>query len=212
MNEYLPPLISLATSLLLIWGRGHSKTLKRSLWRDAAIILVIITIAALLEFAMGRTPSYKYGPISIWSQDINSNQNSQQIADPYTLTHITHGVLLYGFLCLFLKRLSLRARALLAIGAESAWEVFENTDMVINRYRAATISLDYFGDSIVNSVFDIFAALLGFVLAARLPTRVTVASVIVLEIVLALWIRDSLFLNIIMLIYPIQAIKNWQGG
>jgi uncharacterized Tic20 family protein len=103
-----------------------------------------------------------------------------------------------------------RARFVLAVALECAWEVFENTDMVIQRYRAATISLNYYGDSVINSICDIVAALAGFVLAAILPMRVTLIGVIVLEIALALWIRDSLLLNVLMLVRPIQAIRSWQ--
>ncbi len=132
------------------------------------------------------------------------------MTDPYTFSHVTHGVLWYGLLALVAKRLPVGARFVLAVALESVWEVFENTDPVIQRYRAATISLNYYGDSVMNSMCDIVASVAGFILAAMLPTRVTLVAVIVLEIALALWIRDSLLLNVLMLVRPIQAIRNWQ--
>jgi hypothetical protein len=98
------------------------------------------------------------------------------------------------------------------VGLESAWEALENTNMVIDRYRAATVSLGYYGDSVLNSMADVFACLLGFLLAWRLPTRATVAWVVVVELVLVVWIRDNLTLNIVMLLYPLQAIRQWQAG
>jgi hypothetical protein len=161
---------------------------------------------------MGRAPSYKYGPIKFWSGDITSDQNSQQIADPYTFTHIIHGVGFYALLRLVPAPLSLGTRVIVALSAESFWEVFENTDMVINRYRAATLSLDYYGDSVINSVADIIVAMLGFFFAARFPVRASIILVIFIEVMLALLIRDNLFLNIFLLIYPVPAIKTWQLG
>lgn len=161
---------------------------------------------------MGRTPTFKYGPVRPWSGDINSNQNSQQIADPYTFTHVTHGVGFYALLRLIAGSLPVGSRFILAMLIESAWEVFENTDFVINRYREATISLDYYGDSVINSIFDIFAAALGFWLAWRFRVPVSIIVIILLEVMLAFWIRDSLFLNILMLIYPLDVVRRWQMG
>src|SRR6185295_100531 len=137
---------------------------------------------------------------------------SQYVLDPYTLTHTSHGVLFYGILSAAAKNLPLGARLVLAVALESGWEVLENTDMVIERYRATTISLNYYGDSIVNSMADIGACVLGFVVASRLPKRVTVLGFIAAEIILALWIRDNLTLNILMLIRPSRVIQAWQLG
>lgn len=141
-----------------------------------------------------------------------SSQTSQRLADPFTLTHIIHGAVYYWLLWLVARKLPLGLRGVLAVALESAWEVFENTDMIIQRYRVATISLGYYGDSVLNSVGDMLTAALGFTLAARLPPRVTVIGCILIEVILALWIRDSLFLNILMLIYPVAAVKHWQLG
>ena len=176
------------------------------------IMVAVIIIAASAEFGMGRLAFCKCGVVSLWSGDINSNQNSQQFADPYTFTHITHGVLLYGFTRLAAGALPLAARGVLALAIESGWEGFENTDFVINRYRASTISLDYYGDSVLNSIGQLRAALIGFWFAARFRVRASVIGIVLLEILLAFWIRDSLLLNIIMLIYPISVVRNWQMG
>jgi hypothetical protein len=161
---------------------------------------------------MGRPMVYQHGPVNLWSGDINSDQNSQQIADPYTLTHVVHGAAFYALTRLALPSASVGLRAIVATALEAAWEVYENTDTVINRYRTATIALGYYGDSVINSQVDILACALGFFLTWRLPTRVTILGVLILETGLALWIRDNLTLNIIMLLYPFEAVKRWQMG
>jgi hypothetical protein len=161
---------------------------------------------------MGRPPAYRHGPLRPWSADVQSDQNSQQLADPYTLTHVTHGVLLFAVVGRLWRTLLTRTRVVVALGLECAWEVFENTDAVIQRYRAATVSLGYYGDSVLNSVGDILAAALGCALAAWLPVRLLVAGIVLLEAILAVWIRDNLTLNILMLLHPIEAIRRWQLG
>jgi hypothetical protein len=145
-----------------------------------------------------------------WSGDINSEHNSQFLFDPYTFTHVIHGVLLYALVTLVFRRASLASRLLIATGLECGWEVLENTSFIIDRYRAETISLNYYGDSIVNSLGDILACIAGVLLASRLPARITIIGVVVIEIALLLWTRDNLTLNIIMLIHPSQAIRAWQ--
>jgi hypothetical protein len=173
--------------------------------------VAIMIATAALEYSMGRLPFCKCGTIALWSGNIWSNQNSQQLADPYTFSHILHGVLFYGVLWLALgKRASAGIRLVLAVLFESGWELLENSSFIIERYRAATISLDYYGDSIFNSMSDIVAMALGFELARRLPVRVCVIGAIVVDLFLLWWIRDNLTTNIIMLIHPIEAIKQWQ--
>ncbi len=179
-------------------------------WMCAAVAAALIAVAAAAEFAMGRRLWGIKGEPGLWSGDISSSHNSQYLTDPYTFTHVTHGALWYGLLWLVGRKLALRTRFMLAVALECAWEVFENTDFVIHRYRAATISLDYYGDSVMNSMCDVAAGIVGFLLAAVLPARATVVVVILLETALALWIRDSLLLNVLMLIRPIQTIRNWQ--
>ncbi len=181
-------------------------------WAFVAAAAIVIAAAAMILLAMGRPPRWTGGPIRLWTSDAWGADTSQQLTDPYTFTHVTHGVLLYFVLHLVARRLSLGARGLLAVTAESGWEILENTSLVINRYRAATMALGYYGDSVLNSVGDILACALGFALASRLPTRVTVSFVILLEVALTLWIRDSLLLNVLMLLHPIPAVRHWQLG
>jgi len=172
----------------------------------------IVAIAASIELAMGRKIWGISGQPGIWSGDINSEHNSQFVADPYSFSHLTHGILLYGLLWLTGRNLPVRIRALFVLLFEAGWEVLENTDLVINRYRAETISLHYYGDSVVNSMSDIMFCMMGFTLAYLLPTRISIILVIALEVVLALWIRDGFMLNVIMLIHPFSAIRTWQAA
>src|SRR5262247_3848902 len=152
--------------------------------RRIATIALLTLIAAVTEYSMGRKPWGVSGTPGLWSGDIWSSHNSQFLFDPYTFTHITHGVLFYALLSTAFKALPLSTRFLIAVGLEGAWEVLENTDMVIQRYRIETISLNYYGDSVVNSMGDILACMLGFYLASRLPKRITVAGTIAVEILL----------------------------
>ena len=148
----------------------------------------------------------------LWSGDINSDQNSQQVFDPYSFTHVIHGAAFYGLTRLIPGTAALGPTAIAVITLEAAWETYENTNQVINRYRAETVSRGYFGDSMLNSFFDIVCCLVGLLLAWRRPAWMTVSWVVVVEVILALWIRDNLTLNIVMLIRPIKAIKAWQMG
>jgi len=148
-----------------------------------------------------------------WSININSRHNSQHLADPYTLTHAMHGVILYGVLWLTVSGVvGPAARAAIALGIETAWEIVENTSWIIERYRAATISLDYYGDSVTNSLGDIVAFVLGYAAAGAIPVWISVASVVMADVLLVVLIRDGLLLNVIMLIHPIEAVKTWQQG
>jgi hypothetical protein len=180
-------------------------------WRAATLgILFFMLAAAFSELWMGRQVWGTSGTPGLWSGDIWSSHNSQFVADPYSFTHITHGVLFYGLLSLAMKSAPLPARLLVAVGLESVWEVIENTNAGIERYRTDTISLNYYGDSIVNSMADIVACIAGFFLASRLPRRWIVAGTIALEASLLIWIRDNLTLNILMFIHPIRAVALWQ--
>jgi len=212
LDGFVPPLLIAVFTLLTLALRRLRSVPRRARVFDAAAILLLVIAVAGLELSMGRTPAYSRGPIRLWSGDINSAENSQQLFDPYSFTHVSHGVAFYALTRLALGPQRVLLRALVATAVEAAWEVYENTDTVINRYRTATIALGYYGDSVINSVFDIVACGLGFVLAWKLPPRVTVAGVIVLEIALALTIRDNLTLNIVMLLHPVQAIRRWQLG
>ena len=184
----------------------------RSARRTAVVIVAIVACAAVTLATMGRPLTYRHGPVRLWSGDVNGDQNSQQIADPYTFTHLTHGVLLYALLVVTAGRRPLGERLIAAVALECAWEVLENTDAVIRRYRERTIALGYYGDSVINSVGDVAAAILGFLAAAALPPAVTLAAVVGLEAVLVLWIHDSLLLNVVMLVHPFAAIRAWQSA
>ncbi len=182
----------------------------------AVITVLLLVLTAVILLAMGREPICKCGEIKFWTWDVNSSDNSQHIADWYTPSHIIHGMLFYG-LFWWMGRLftggagwPMGFRLVLSIIVEATWEILENSSWVINRYREATIALDYFGDSVLNSVFDIIWMIIGFWLAARLPVWLTVVLILAMEIVVGAIIRDNFTLNVIMLLYPLDAIKEWQ--
>ena len=185
---------------------------QRSTWIWLIACLGVVAIQILTQHLMGRLWICECGYVKLWEGVVNSSGNSQHISDGYTPSHIIHGFLFYGLGYLLLRGKRLSARLLLATVIESAWEIAENTPMVINRYRSATISLDYFGDSILNSTMDTLAMAAGFLIASRLPVAVTVTIAIVLELFTGWLIRDNLTLNVLMLVWPLDAVKAWQAG
>ena len=176
-----------------------------------AIAACILTMVVAL-YTQGRVWWCKVGDLSPWSSDIWTAHNSQHFFDPYTFTHILHGVIFFWIADLIFREMPLRWKFFLVILVEAIWEFAENSNTVIERYRAVTISLDYYGDSILNSLSDVLSCASGAFIAYKLKFWRSFVYLVLTEILLLFWIRDNLTLNVIMLIYPIEAIKTWQVG
>jgi hypothetical protein len=180
--------------------------------RALVLSLVVVLAAAALLLAMGRPPICTCGVVALWEPSADSARTSQMLADWYSPSHIVHGLIFYGLLWLAFRRWPVERRLLLAVVIETAWEVVENTPLVIDRYREATVALGYTGDSVLNSISDIAMMALGFVIARRLPLWASVALALALELAALVVIRDNLTLNVIMLLAPNDAIRAWQAG
>jgi len=176
------------------------------------LTLVILAAAAAILLTLGRNPICTCGRIDLWVGARDSAEASQMIADWYSLSHIVHGLLFYAGLSLLLPRWSVQLRFLAALPVEAAWEVIENTPMVIDRYRATTAALGYTGDSVINSLSDILMMALGFLLARKLPAWGSVLLLLILELIPLYVIRDNLALNIWTLLAPNPAVQAWQAG
>jgi len=175
--------------------------------------LVIAGALAMTAFQLhrqGRILWCACGHLNVWAGDIWSVHNSQHLLDPYSFTHVLHGMALCGILAVFLFRMPLVWRLTLAAFLEGLWEIIENSQWVIHRYRDSTANIGYCGDSIANSMADIACCAIGFVLAHYLGWKRSAALFAVIELVLIICIRDSLTLNIIMLVHPVEAIRSWQ--
>ena len=183
-------------------------------WLPLGLALLVWLGVGLIEHGMGRNLICACGTVKFWHGVVNSSENSQHITDWYSFTHVTHGLIFYWLTSLVTKdnRRLFFVALLAAICLEGAWEVFENSDFVINRYRTATIALDYYGDSIVNSMSDIACMVAGFTLARIFPIWTSVLIAGATELVLGYVIRDNLTLNILMLTFPLEAVKTWQQG
>jgi hypothetical protein len=180
-------------------------------WPWLAALGALAACAALLRW-QGRAWLCACGHVRVWTNDAWSAETSQQLFDPYSLTHVLHGVALCGLLWLIATRLARDWRFALAVALEASWEVIENSEAVIRRYREGTAALGYEGDTVINSLGDIAACAAGFLAARRLGPWRSLALFVAAELLLVFWIKDSLLLNVIMLIHPVEAIKEWQSA
>ncbi len=177
-----------------------------------AATVAVVVVAVVVLWAMGRAAICECGTVKLWHGVVQSSENSQHIADWYTFSHITHGFIFYGLLHWLMPRQPMGVRLTIAALIEAAWEVVENTPMIINRYREATMALGYSGDAIINSAADIGWMIAGFLLASRLRPAIIIALAIGFEIFTLYMIRDNLTLNVLMLVAPVDAIRDWQGA
>jgi hypothetical protein len=192
----------------VIWGDHHSRI---SAMRPAFAALLLLVATAAILLAMGRPPICTCGRIELWHGAIDAG-NSQHIADWYSPSHLIHGLIFYAVGWAIFRHRPVSLRFLLAITIEAAWEIVENSPIIIDRYRTTTMALGYEGDSVVNSLCDIGFMALGFWLARRLPMAATIGTAIALELVALAVIRDNLTLNVLMLVWPVEAIRTWQAG
>lgn len=186
--------------------------------RGAILALVMALVFAAILLAMGRAPICTCGSVKLWHGVVNSSENSQHIADWYSFSHVIHGLLFYFFAHLLWRKWKLFGGkpaiwALpIAVAFEGFWELLENSPLIIERYRAVTVSLGYNGDSVVNSLSDLGFMALGFLIASRLPAWASVALAVAFELFTLAMIRDNLALNVLMLVWPVEAIRVWQTG
>lgn len=180
--------------------------------------IAIWAYTAFILYAMQRPPICACGTVKLWHGAVESAENSQHLADWYTFSHITHGLIFYALAHLFWRKWVVfdgapaRWALPIAVALEASWEILENSPMIIDRYRAVTVSFGYSGDSIVNSMADIGWMLLGFWIASRLPWKASIALVAAFELFTLAMIRDNLTLNVLMLVWPVDAIRVWQAG
>ncbi|MFZ2484569.1 MAG: DUF2585 family protein [Minisyncoccia bacterium] len=174
-------------------------------------LISVMLITGAIEYSTGRSLLGPDGMFGWWDGNIWGSENSQRVADAYSFSHIIHGMGFYAFLWLVARRVPVKYRFVMALVMEALWELLENSPIIIDRYRAATIAQGYVGDSVLNSVSDVVMAGIGFVITKYSKIWVTVALIIAMEVGCLFWIRDNLTLNIVMLIHPIESLKTWQS-
>jgi hypothetical protein len=174
-------------------------------------MVIVFGLVAFFEINSGRSLLGPDGKFGWWDGNVWSSENSQRVADAYSFSHIIHGIIFYAFLWLVARRLPLKYRFLAALIIEAGWELLENSPLIINRYREATIALGYVGDSVLNSVCDVGMMALGFLIARFSKVWASIVLIIVFELGCLLWVRDNLTLNVLMLVHPVESIKVWQS-
>ena len=190
---------------------ADENSLSRTQGRLRIVGLIALLFAFwLVEWLLGRKFLSDAG-FGIWT-GAWSPQTSQWMLDPYIFTHVLHGFLFYYLLLPARQRLSVKSRFLIGSLLEASWEIVENTPFAIDRYRTTTAALDYYGDSILNSTLDLIAAMAGFWAAAKYHWKWILLLALAIELLLLYFVRDNLTLNVLMLFYPSEAIKQWQLG
>lgn len=201
------------------------RSMNLRVWQTVLLTAGILGVFAAVLYFMGRVPICACGVVKLWYGLVPGSESSQHFSDWYSFSHIIHGFVFYWLFWLLGKRRApleaglltgrgwtLGTRFLLALLLEVVWEIFENSPFIVNRYRAVTVSFDYYGDSIVNAVADALFMALGFFAAWRLPVWLVIALAVVMEAFVGYMIRDNLALNVIMLLYPLEAVRRWQSG
>ncbi len=185
--------------------------LLKKYWLVSLITILVLAITAGIEINSGRSIFGPDGMFGWWEGSIWSSGNSQRVADTYTFSHIIHGMLFYAFLWLVARRVPVKYRFIIALVMEAMWELLENSPIIIDRYRAVTVSLGYVGDSVLNSISDIIFASIGFIISRYSNFWVSVFLIIGMELGCLFWVRDNLTLNVVMLVFPIESLKDWQS-
>ena len=174
------------------------------------VVLSIISVQAITLYLFGQPPICTCGYIKLWEPDVMSSGNSQHLTDWYTFSHIIHGFLFFWLFSAIFRKKPLWAILLSALLLEAGWEIAENTPFVINAYREQALAQGYVGDSVINSVFDTLSALLGFIIAKKLPVKTVLGIMLVLEMVVGYLIHDNLTLNVLNFVYKNKTITEWQ--
>ncbi len=191
---------------------GEMSTSRSSSYKWFGVAAALLVAQIVILYFMGRVPICECGYVKLFEPGVNTPGNSQHLADWYTPSHIIHGFLFYGLAWLLFRKQTIGMRLSFAVLIEAAWELLENSPIIIDRYRTATMALGYSGDSILNSAMDTVFMVVGFFFAARVPIWLTILVAIIFEIFTGWLIRDNLTLNVLMLVAPIDAIKEWQSA